>query len=50
MTCAGLVATVLTALMLADGSSWPQALIVGLGAGGAAILGALTLVGRNGPQ
>lgn len=46
----GLAATVLTALMLADGSSWPRALVVGLGAGGAVLLGIVTLVGRGGGE
>lgn len=46
----GLVTTLMTALMLADGSSWPRALVVGLGAGGAVLLGIVTLLNRGGEQ
>lgn len=46
LLCSALAAIVMTGLMLADNASWPAALIVGLGAGGATLLGVLTLFGR----
>jgi hypothetical protein len=36
-----------TALMLADGSTWPAALLTGLAAGGAVLWGLLGWFGRN---
>ncbi|MDR8411314.1 hypothetical protein MTP10_21590 [Nonomuraea sp. 3-1Str] len=35
------------ALMLADGSTWPAALLTGLAAGGATLWGLLGCFGRN---
>ncbi|MEU1728216.1 hypothetical protein [Nonomuraea sp. NPDC005692] len=50
MLCAAMATVVMTGLMLADKASWPASLIVGLGAGGATLVGVLTLLGRTTPR
>ncbi|MCF6470729.1 hypothetical protein FAF44_20355 [Nonomuraea sp. MG754425] len=47
LLCAAMATVVMTGLMLADKASWPASLIVGLGAGGAALVSVLTLLGRT---
>ncbi|MEV5895907.1 hypothetical protein [Nonomuraea fuscirosea] len=44
----GIIATaIITGLMLADGATWPNALIVGLGAGGGTLVGVTSLMSKN---
>lgn len=47
LLCAAMATVVMTGLMLADKASWPAALIVGLGAGGATLVGVITFLGRS---
>jgi hypothetical protein len=41
--------SIATALMIADGSTWPAALLCGLAAGGATLWGLLSWFGRREP-
>ncbi|GII85636.1 hypothetical protein Ssi03_36260 [Sphaerisporangium siamense] len=47
LLCAAMVTAVMTGLRLADHASWPQALGIGLGAGGATLLGVISLLNRG---
>ncbi len=45
--CAIIATAIITGLMLADGSTWPNALIVGLGAGGGTLVGVTSLISKS---
>ncbi|MET8389370.1 hypothetical protein ABZV14_40975 [Streptosporangium canum] len=47
LLCAVMAGALTTGLMLADHASWPQALMVGLGAAGVTLLGVITVLRRD---
>ncbi|MFI7424516.1 hypothetical protein [Nonomuraea sp. NPDC049684] len=45
--CAIIAMAITTGLMLADKATWPNALIVGLGAGGGTLIGVSSLIDKS---